>query len=326
MKKNKWRWGWLLVAGIVAVWLLWPKNKTDVTEKKTWENQKVAELYADSYLPTELKTPKEIEWNIEEVNSQDKAAVWWYETNGLMTMASELLKEVGMKEEDKSLENGITTTFSDKTGRSVYVNNERQELEYVWEIRSKGQLWSNQKKDVGKIKDDLTEMLTRINGTKVTISWEEVRYMKMYFPRWTEALEPEAEAIEIRGDYWLEGKKLKTYYGNSVVAIVRNDGELFKLMMVAVPTTIKVENEKKRAGIEELKHRKLETLGVVRIEGGIGFENTGEIGEIGKIIINKVELVTIMDTRGGRLRSYYWLSGSARSSEPLKVELITGAR
>lgn len=307
----------------VIVWLVWPKNGQN-GKNNGWETKKTRENYVDNYLPVELKTPKELEWKVDKWEQAETAKTWFFENSLDVGMVERFVGEMKMKTANNNKE-GVITVYSNEAGESIYINTEKREMEYVMEIKNKGQLASGEIIEVARIKDELKQLIGKINGKDNDLIWGNTGYRKMVFPRWVESSEREAQAIEIEADYSIEGKRMTTFFGKTIRATVRRDGKILQLFLVKLPTEIKVEKENQGAEGKEIEARKLDNFGITKIEGGENFEVNWEIIEVGKITVNKAEPVLVFDAKGGRIRSYYQLSGSAWSGKPLQVEMLTSA-
>ena len=161
----------------------------------------------------------------------------------------------------------------------------------------------------------MVEEINEIRG--IEIEWTGVDYKKLLYPRWIEAKESEAQSVEIRGDYVINGIRITTYYGEGIKGVFDRKGNLLKLSLSLRPNFIPQEEDEELVNIDEASQSPIQMYGV--------FNNQG-IEKISEVNITEAEIVEVYDNKRNFLRPYYWLEGNTYSeNKPVKIKLLLKA-
>jgi len=296
MIKKYW---WLLGGGIILllVWA-WPK--------KTTNNQEIIqaplmETREDQYLPVDLPKVKSVTWMI--TNNIELPIISKF---SIQRQAIDIKREAKIK---------TLLGINDYNG---YVNKENNAIGYTDEIKNKNQLPTTGNWDIETLKNKLKRIVENVNEINgLEIEWTGVKYQKILFPRWIEATEKEAQSVEIRGDYINEGRRLTTYYGESIRGTFNKEGKLIKISLALRPEITKEEGEVELINIDEASKSPSNIYGVVDNAGIEGIE---------KINITQAKIVEVYSNKRNILLPYYWLDGNTyNEGAPTKVSLLVKA-
>ncbi len=293
--KKSW---WVLGIGIVfLIFLIWPKDK----KEKIYEEIPVPIIRQDLEMPVELPKVTSVNWlikdNIELPNiiklSIKKQAID-------IDRENRIKKLLGINEE-----NG-------------FVNKENNIVEYVKEVTPREKLNASDEWNLTEIKENFKNIIEEINEIKgIEIEWTENNYQKLLYPRWIEATENEAQSVEIKGDYVINGIRISTYYGEAIKGIFDRKGNLLKLSLSLRPNFIPNDEKEELINIDEASQSPISMYGV--------FDNQG-IEKINEVNITQAEIVEVYDNKRNFLKPYYWLEGNTYSeNKPFKIKLLLKA-
>lgn len=283
---------------ILLLWWLWPKKET--VENKI-EEIPTTTIRQDLYLPTELPRIKSVNWA----------------TKTEIELPKIIKMSIQRQEVDEERENKIIKSLgiNENNGFVDKINNI---IEYTEEIKSVEQLKQTGNWNIEKYKEKLKAEVEELNEIRgIEIEWTEVIYQKVFFPRWVETSEKEAQSVEIRGDYLINGVRTSTYFGEAIRGTFNRNGELIKLYLSLRPIFIPSEEFEELINVEEASQSPIGMYGVV--------ENGG-IEKIDKVNITEAEIVEIYDNKRNLLKPYYWLEGNTYSeNKPVVIKLLLKA-
>lgn len=294
MIKKYW---WVAGAGLILLLvLIWPKKSTQKINETA-----VTVVKEDQYLPEDLPRAKSIDW-------QQMANIELPK----LKMMKVLKQQIGTDREAK-IKNILG--INDSNG---YIDKENNVVSFTEEIKSLEQLPKGGKWDIENLKDKLKKVSEEVNGmSNMEIEWTETRYQKILYPRWVDSNEEESQSVEISGDYVVQGVRMTTYYGESIVGVFNRAGKLIKLTLSLKPALIASEGDEELINIDEVVKSPLKIFGIVH---NAGVEN------IYKINVTQANIVEIYSNKKNIIKPYYWLSGSTMADEkPVKISMVVRA-
>lgn len=324
LKKFGWKAGAVVVLLIAALAINWPKELGG-GKGIGFKTKELGENFSDNYLPGELKTPKQLVWQIQTPKEIKEAAYRKYELLIDSSLIEKVKKSLGFVEEEKIKEDDDFVIFRNTEGRSVMIGKKTGVINYSVDIYKQSQLATQNHLDINEIQTKIRTIVNEISNNEYEINWEPTQYKKMVVPRWVESDEKSATALVLNGNIKIENTTTVTYFGDTVESVTKLNGDLIKLKFVVLPKKMVNEPVKTAANINDLKQRSLESFGVVSISGGLGFEKDWKVDEIGKITITEIDPVLVVDNRTKTLRPYYSLKGNAWSTTPLTVKIVTAS-
>lgn len=296
MIKKYW---WVAGAGLILLFvLIWPKNQ-DNTQKT--DKTAVTVVKEDQYLPEDLPRAKSIDWQ------------------GLANIELPKLKMMKVKKQqigtDREAKIKNILGINEKNG---YIDKENNVVSFTEEIKSIEQLPKNGKWNIENLKDKLKKITEEVNGmNNLEIEWTGTRYQQILFPRWIDSSDEEAQSVEISGDYVIQGLRMTTYYGESIVGVFNREGKLIKFTLSLKPAIIAGEGEEELINVDELAKSPFNIFGIVH---NAGVEN------IFKVNIAQANIVEIYSNKKNIVRPYYWLEGNTLTDEkPVKISMIVRA-
>jgi hypothetical protein len=297
MKIMKKSW-WILGIGIVfLMFLIWPKDK----KEEIYEEIPVPIIRQDLEMPVELPRAASVNWLIRENIELPKIIKLSIKKQNInIERENKIKKLLGINEE-----NG-------------FVDGVNNIIEYVKEVTPRDKLNTSEEWNLTEIKNNFKNMVEEINEIRgIEIEWTGVDYKKLLYPRWIEAKESEAQSVEIRGDYVINGIRITTYYGEGIKGVFDRKGNLLKLSLSLRPNFIPQEEDEELVNIDEASQSPIQMYGV--------FNNQG-IEKISEVNITEAEIVEVYDNKRNFLRPYYWLEGNTYSeNKPVKIKLLLKA-
>lgn len=289
---------WLLGIGIILlIFLIWPKNK----KKIIIEQIPTPTIREDLEMPVELPKVISINWLIKENIELPEIVKLSIKKQTIdVDRENRIKKLLGINEE-----NG-------------FVDKENNIIEYVKEVTPRDKLNISDEWNLTTIKSDFKNIIEEINGFKgIEIEWTENVYQKLLYPRWLKTTEKEAQSVEIKGDYIINGIRISTYYGEAIKGVFDRKGNLLKLTLSLRPNFIPSNESEELINIDEASQSPLSMYGV--------FDNQG-IEKINKVNITEAKIVEIFDNKRNLLTPYYWLEGNTYSeNKPIKIKLLLKA-
>lgn len=293
--KKSW---WILGIGIVfLMFLIWPKDK----KEEIYEEIPVPIIRQDLEMPVELPRAASVNWLIRENTELPKIIKLSIKKQNInIERENKIKKLLGINEE-----NG-------------FVDGVNNIIEYVKEVTPRDKLNTSEEWNLTEIKNNFKNMVEEINEIRgIEIEWTGVDYKKLLYPRWIEAKESEAQSVEIRGDYVINGIRITTYYGEGIKGVFDRKGNLLKLSLSLRPNFIPQEEDEELVNIDEASQSPIQMYGV--------FNNQG-IEKISEVNITEAEIVEVYDNKRNFLRPYYWLEGNTYSeNKPVKIKLLLKA-
>jgi len=296
MIKKYW---WIMGLGIVFLLVLfWPKNKN-----KNIDEVETITVREDIYMPIEIMRPESVGW--------------------LKTENIELPVMVKMKAQKQVIDEKREAKIKESVGideENGFVDKVNNLVEYTEEIKGLNQLPKTGEWNIELFKERLQRMTESINGGgNLEIEWRGISYQKLLYPRWVEAGIEDAQSVEIRGDYVINGIRISTYYGESIVGIFNKAGKLIRLNVYLIPEISQDEGYEDLANIDVVSQSPARIYGIVDDAG---------LEKVGRVNVTQSKIVEIFDNERNLIRPYYWLDGntySDSSKQPVKVSLILKA-
>jgi len=299
MKIMKKSW-WIIGIGIVfLIFLMWPRDK----KEEVPEIIPTPTVWQDLEMPIELPKVNKVNWLIKENIELPK------------------IVKMSIKKQDIDVdrENRIKKILG-INGENGFIDKINNIIEYVKEItpKDKDKLDRNEEWNLAEIKDNFKNIIEEINEIKgIEIEWTEVNYQTLLYPRWIKATEKEAQSVEIKGDYIVNGIRISTFYGEGIKGVFDRKGNLLKLTLSLRPNFIPKEDYEELANIDEVSRRPVQMYGV--------FDNQG-IEKINEVNITEAEIVEIYDNKRNLIKPYYWLEGNTFfENKPTKIRLLLKA-
>lgn len=279
------------------MFLIWPKDK----KEEIYEEIPVPIIRQDLEMPVELPRAASVNWLIRENIELPKIIKLSIKKQNInIERENKIKKLLGINEE-----NG-------------FVDGVNNIIEYVKEVTPRDKLNTSEEWNLTEIKNNFKNMVEEINEIRgIEIEWTGVDYKKLLYPRWIEAKESEAQSVEIRGDYVINGIRITTYYGEGIKGVFDRKGNLLKLSLSLRPNFIPQEEDEELVNIDEASQSPIQMYGV--------FNNQG-IEKISEVNITEAEIVEVYDNKRNFLRPYYWLEGNTYSeNKPVKIKLLLKA-
>ncbi len=266
----------------------------------------------DPFLPAELKRPEGINWDnfkMDEIAATEKVATtvkgWSQEEiNRVVLTLGEKVSSVR--------QTGSWTTFgNEKKGGFVDRLNNLVEWQKRIDNREeipKGKLLNQE--GAGK---KITDLVEKIEGEKVKLILKPIKYVKVVYPRWIECPMSEADMVVVGADMEIEGKKITSFYGEMVTAVVGKGGEIIKLALRLPP--------KVTVGGEVISFKTEEEVRAGRI-GNFGIRETDNLR------VNAVtgELVYVYEAKSNWVKPYFSIEGNTLAEgAPLRVSMLYSA-
>ena len=297
MKIMKKSW-WILGIGIVfLMFLIWPKDK----KEEIYEQIPAPIVRQDLEMPVELPRVTRVNWLIKENIELPK------------------IIKLSIKKQniDIERENRIKNLLGINK-ENGFVDGVNNIIEYVKEVTPRDKLNTSEEWNLTEIKNNFKNMVEEINEIRgIEIEWTGVSYQTLLYPRWIKATEIEAQSVEIRGDYVINGIRITTYYGEGIKGVFDRKGNLLKLTLSLRPNFIPTEEYEELVNIDEASQSPIQMYGV--------FDNQG-IEKINEVNITNAEIVEIYDNKRNFLKPYYWLEGNTYSeNKPVKIKLLLKA-
>jgi hypothetical protein len=311
------------VAAIVGLLLvgIWLTTLRKGTENKQINTEPVTEVeLIDPFLPTELVRPQRINWDNFEVTTEgetEKAVIKTRDWSG--TEINRVVMALGEKITSID-QTGSWTTFGVKQ-KGGFIDRKNDLVEWQKEIISKEQIPKGKMLAQEDAREKITDMVERIVGQKISLVWEQTKYVKMLYPRWIECGAGEAEMMKIRADMEIDGKKITGFYGKMVEAVVGKDGGIVKLT-VRFPPVVSGWGEKTALkNKEEIKKGRISNFGIKET-------NSNELVGLKNLNINATsgELVYVYSAGNSQMKPYWEIQGNTLvNSTPLRVSMLYGA-
>ncbi len=279
------------------MFLIWPKDK----KEEIYEEIPVPIIRQDLEMPVELPRAASVNWLIRENIELPKIIKLSIKKQNInIERENKIKKLLGINEE-----NG-------------FVDGVNNIIEYVKEVTPRDKLNTSEEWNLTEIKNNFKNMVEEINEIRgIEIEWTGVDYKKLLYPRWIEAKKSEAQSVEIRGDYVINGIRITTYYGEGIKGVFDRKGNLLKLSLSLRPNFIPQEEDEELVNIDEASQSPIQMYGV--------FNNQG-IEKISEVNITEAEIVEVYDNKRNFLRPYYWLEGNTYSeNKPVKIKLLLKA-
>jgi len=312
--------GLLLISVLLVVGIIWtsliPKSRDRNIEVKP----EIAIEGVDPFLPTELKRPVGINWDnfkMDETAATEKVTTtvkeWSQEEiNRVVLTLGEKVSSVRQTESWTTFGNEKRGGFIDRLNNLIEWQKRIDDREEI----PKGKLLSQN--EIGK---KITDLVEKIEGEKVKLILKPIKYVKVFYPRWVECPISEADMVVVGADMEVGGKKITSFYGEMVTAVMGKGGEIIKLTL-KLPPKLKVESEAisiKTA--EEVKKGRINNFGIRETD-------TKVMSEIGNLKVNAVagELIYVYEAKSNWVKPYLSIEGNTfAEGTPLRVSMLYSA-
>jgi len=306
----------VLVIVVAVMFLLKGKDKKDGEEKTniSYTTEKIKNELEKTQAPITVDKPTEISWEITGLDVKEKVIVEQISPPKIdEDRLKKLVKKLGLEwVSSEEAEDGLVF-FSDQKGeKEMWWNVKINKLSF-YKITEK-----SEGDEVGeeKIKNDFLELIGEVvDINKVKI--EGIDYKKLVYPRWISSLKSEAEAIEIRANYYVNELRVVGFEGEPIRAIYKMDGQLVKMEIQLPFTTIGEKVELAIRNFEEVKDLPLEDFLVLSVKGGSDYELAADQSKIKKVDISGTELVYIYKNEDQVLIPYLLFIGKSRVNDEM---------
>ena len=310
----------LLVAGII--WTLFADSRLrgNDKEKKLETTQEITTESIDPFLPVELKRPVGVSWDnfrMDEITAAERVTTtvkeWSQEevNQGVLALG-EKINSIG--------QSGSWTTFGNEK-KGGFINRLNNLIEWQKRIDDREEIPKGKLLSQNEIRQKITDLVEKIGGEKVTLILKPIKYVKVLYPRWIECPISEADMVVVGADMEIGGKKITSFYGEMVTAVIGKGGEIIKLTL-RLPPKIKI-------GSEVISFKTTEETKKGRIDNfGIRETDTKVMAETDDIRVNAVtgELVYIYEAKSNWVKPYLAIEGNAfTGSVPLRVSMLYSA-
>lgn len=309
--------GFGLMAVLAVVFLL-PKS---IQERSGGGFDVVKKTWKDNFLPTELKRPGKVNWNITEEVSHQVSEIKLSQPENQQEKVAKLLAIKGIKLSDINKDEG-NLVFYYRNNNTGYWNRQLGLVQVKENILSKQQIISNNKLSTTDLEKIIEDRLSLIDSKK--IRWSNISYKKMVPPRLVTTTENESDLVELEGNWLIDDKKVVSFYGDTIKATITKGGKLTKLEVYLIPEET-TGDKKTTINRDVLIKTNLDDIGIVNFEGGENYELSADSINIENVTVTEAELVYVYDGRRNKISPYFWLSGTSIAMGPVKVEMLTSA-
>ncbi len=310
------------IVGLVALgvlgWSLWSKNK----EKETDAN-----VIQEPIVVVPMEKPGKISWQISTDQLPSEANIFVTKTENSEDNLERLLSNFDLSKSDVVSDDPQTKFFGNNTNKSAYIAKSNGKIGYNYDIYDKSDLPAGNLWGETETKDDLTALVKRIKGNEdLGIKIDSVKYRKMVFPRWVDAEKKEADSMEIKASWTIEGVEVKTFYDSPILAVYGRNGTILKFEYVPLPT-VEEKTKAKLKSLEEIQKQTVEDFDIWKKEGGRSFGLSEDQEITGQITATSINLVYMQDDKSEKIWPYFMIEGNGVSKEigPVKVFLISKA-
>lgn len=288
----------MTIVVVLAVIIIPTIKKTPVSEEN-----KVEIMQADGNMPAEIKRPATILWT-EEIKE-----------NNLKQNYPRFLIKKQFVDEKREKEIKEIVGINQENG---YFNREDNLVAFTQKIDNIDQLPMKDNFNLEELKNKSLAMVKKINQKEdLEIVWTKIVYKKVNFPWWLKSSQSEAQAVEIRGDYLIEGLKAGTYYGESIQILYNRQGKMLKLNLYLKPETAPLKSEWEIMSLREIKKYRAGVFGVVSDEW---------VEKVETATVKTAELMWIYNNKSESVGPYYRLGASTTDGgEEKEVDLIIKA-
>ncbi len=269
-------------------------------------------------LPTkfDFSQPKSIGWNFKEPNRVEKIDKLAIEKAAInLQIIKKMLAIVGLNEGQKTLEKNGLINFGDGKNKSAYFDVYNNKFSYSEIISSRDQIKDKGEPMAGDWENKIRKTMG-LEGVEIRVVSRE--YKKIVNPRWVTTTESEAEATEIRANYYWGDYPLLGFAGEPMTVLVSKTGRILK-MEVEILGKVTMNEETELITGEDLKKIGASGAWLWKVDGDTENE------DVGAVTITGVSLGYIYNPEG--VVGAYWIGegNGILGSKPVKVKVIVPA-
>ena len=296
MIKKYW---WITIIGILLlIWVAYLVKPVEKSTEKTIGQIPINIAREDLLLPIELPKVKNVKWSTPNNFVLPTVNKYKIQRTEISTVQEKNIKKY--------------LGINDKNG---YVDKENNLVGYTEEIKGLDQLPTKGSWNIEDLKNKLKIIVEKVNGKEnFETQWTSVKYKKILYPRWVDSEIIDSMAVEIRGEYILNGLKTTTFFGESIVGTFNKEGRLMKLSLSLLPQFIYNGLNSDIIDINVASTSPINMYGVVSNAGVENIEN---------VEINQAEIVQVYSSKMNIIKPYYLLDGL--TDFKIKVKLLLKA-
>ncbi len=261
-----------------------------------------------------MKTPKEIEWKIDEEKEYKKTKAM-------------IVQGKNWSEDDKAKIRNVLIGGAMPVGQFFKIYDTADRYEFSRNIETADEIEEGDLDDmtIKGLLENMMEQLQEVNNG-IGMGSVEIRYKEFLYPWWVSATRDKFDALELRANYVFEGVPVAMFNGHPIIANYFTNGKLAKIQgQIPFEKVVKSE-EKELISLDSLKKVRAEDIKIWEINGGQEYELSGEDVELEKVEIYDYNLGYIYDFKSKVVWPFYFLNGNSQlATGPAKVILITPA-
>ena len=174
--------------------------------------------------------------------------------------------------------------------------------------------------EIGELKNKLRKIASDLNSEiGLEVEWTSTSYRKYNQPYMIEAIQNEAQFLEISGDYVVDKTRLTTFHGESIRAFFDGQGNLLKISIYLKPEVKITDSYWQIMTPEEAKKSQIN-----KYRAG----PNDLYDEIDKVNLTQIQLVQIYDNKTEKAEPYFLLDGntfSNRDQKPINLPVLLKA-